>query len=57
MNRYIMTIYWKNREPTRCSALGINESQAIMTAVSVSSRSRDEIYDHEKTAKTVRMID
>ena len=57
MNRYIMRIYWLNREPTRCSALGINESQAIMTAVSVASRTRGEMYDHEKTAKTVRMIE
>lgn len=57
MNRYIMRIYWLNREPTRCSALGINESQAIMTAVRVASRTKDETYDHEKTAKTVRMID
>lgn len=57
MNRYIMRIYWKNREPTRCSALGVNESQAIMTAVSVSSRTKNEMYDHDKTAKTVRMID
>lgn len=57
MNRYIMRIYWKDREPTRCSALGINESQAIMTAVRVTSRTSGEMYDHEKTAKTVRMID
>jgi hypothetical protein len=57
MNRYMMRIFWKDRAPTRCSALGINKSQAIMTAVSVSSRHKNEMYDHNKTEKTVRMVD
>ena len=57
MNGYIMTICWKNRAPTRASALGVNESQAVMTAVRVTARDSKELYDHAKTAKTVRKID
>lgn len=57
MDRYIMRIFWKNRGPTRCSALGINESTAVMTAVAVSCRTKDEMYDHDKTLKTVRKVE
>lgn len=56
MNRYEVTVYWKERKPTSHKVLGLNMSQAITVAVRVNCESSSEMYDHQKTEMSVRVI-
>lgn len=49
MNKYLVKIYWLKRKMERYSVDANNESQAIMIAVALGKRSRNELYDHQKS--------
>ncbi len=57
LKRYELTVHWCNREPKKYSVLALNRTIAILVAVRVNCESSSEMYDHNKTEKTVKMIE
>ena len=53
---WMVTIHWKSREVQYSFVDADNEPQAIMKAVSKCCKSKDELYDHNKS-KAVKVHD
>ena len=50
MNKYLVKIYWLKRKMERYTVDANNESQAVMRAVELGKKSRNELYDHQKSS-------
>ena len=50
MNKYLVKIYWLKRKMDRYTVDADNESQAVMRAVELGKKTRNELYYHQKSS-------
>lgn len=50
MNKYLVKIYWIKRKMERYTVDADNESQAVMRAVALGKKTKNELYDHRKSS-------
>lgn len=56
MKPYNVTIYWLDREPQKASVRAANEMQAVHEAVRQNAAFKNDLYDHQKTERSVKEI-